>query len=147
MQHEAVIESLIFSIKRNIDLRAVIATDSWPGAQFLKYDEMSPLRGHGISTMRTAATSHPSSSGEAPEWLDSRSSQLGSCHHGRNFSPSINKTPGLLDITGTDQIPISTAGVKGAPSRLGMKGMESRIVRSSASRETCTRSWAKDKAY
>lgn len=34
-------------------------------------------------------------------------------HHGRNFSWSINKTPGLLDITGADQIPISATEVKG----------------------------------
>jgi len=39
---------------------------------------------------------------------------------GRRFSRSINKTTGLLDITGADQIPISAAEVKGCPRALGV---------------------------
>lgn len=50
--------------------------------------------------------------------LNLKSLQGGSCHHGRNFRSSINKTLRLLDIRNTDQIPISAAEVKGLPSQV-----------------------------
>lgn len=51
----------------------------------------------------------------------------------------INKTPGLLDIRDTDQIPISAAEVKGLPSQVENERDGVRVGLS-ASRETWARS-------